>query len=322
MAPTEHTAHGNEAEGHRASGRADAANDNAELNAASRLNVGVISAGRVGSILGASLIRAGHRVVATSANSQASRARAKKYLPGAELMNVCEVARCAQLLLICVPDDAIEPLVKELVDSGSLAPGTLIVHTCGAHGIDILAPAARIGCLTMALHPAMTFTGRDEDLDRLAGVSFACTSDEQLRVIAEALVLEMSGEPQFVSEEHRPLYHAALAHGANHLSTLVTESLDLLRDAGITEPERLIAPLLSAALDNTLRHGEAALTGPVVRGDAGTVASHLEALEKTAPDAVEAYLALARRTADRAIAARQLSPEDAEQLLGVLARRR
>jgi predicted short-subunit dehydrogenase-like oxidoreductase (DUF2520 family) len=115
------------------------------------------------------------------------------------------------------------------------------------------------------------------------------------------------------------LYHAALAHGANHLVTLVNEALDRLRDAGVLRPEQVLAPLLQAALDNTLRHGDAALTGPIARGDAGTVAKHLATLADAAPESVATYRALARRTADRAIASGRLAATDAEPLLGVLA---
>src|SRR6185312_6492052 len=101
--------------------------------------------------------------------------------------------------------------------------------------------------------------------------------------IAQALVVEMGAEPVVVAEEARPLYHAALAHGANHLVTLVSQALDLLRAAGVEHPDRVLAPLLSAALDNALRSGDAALTGPVARGDAGTVAAHLEELDRVTP---------------------------------------
>jgi predicted short-subunit dehydrogenase-like oxidoreductase (DUF2520 family) len=165
----------------------------------------------------------------------------------------------------------------------------------------------------------MTFTGREEDLDRLRGVSFGVTADDEHRPVAEALVLEMGGEPTWVPEHARPLYHAALALGANHLVTLVNESLDLLRTAGISQPEQMIAPLLQAALDNALRHGDAALTGPVARGDAGTVRRHLSELVDHAPDSVAAYVAMARRTADRAIASGRLRRLDAGPLLDVLA---
>ena len=153
----------------------------------------------------------------------------------------------------------------------------------------------------------------------MSGACFGVTAPDQLRPIAEALVVEMGGDPQWVEEDKRVLYHAALAGGANHLSTLVNESVDLLRQCGVEEPERLLAPLLGAALDNALRSGDAALTGPVARGDAGTVAAHLQVLRESSPDAVGAYVALARLTADRALAAGLLRPEAAEALLDVLA---
>jgi predicted short-subunit dehydrogenase-like oxidoreductase (DUF2520 family) len=145
------------------------------------------------------------------------------------------------------------------------------------------------------------------------------TAPDVLRPAAEALVIEMGGEPVFIAEEHRDLYHAALAGAANHLVTLVAQAMDLLRAAGVAEPARLLAPLLSASLDNALRFGDAGLTGPVARGDAATVAAHVAALEAVAgTSAVAAYVALARLTADRALAAGILKPADAERLLDVL----
>jgi predicted short-subunit dehydrogenase-like oxidoreductase (DUF2520 family) len=128
----------------------------------------------------------------------------------------------------------------------------------------------------------------------------------------------MGGEPVFIAEEDRDLYHAALASGANHLVTLVAQSCDLLARAGVANPGRMLSPLLFAALDNALRLGDGALTGPVARGDASTVAAHLDALRRAAPETVAAYLALARLTADRALAAGSLNPADAQRLLGVL----
>jgi predicted short-subunit dehydrogenase-like oxidoreductase (DUF2520 family) len=122
-----------------------------------------------------------------------------------------------------------------------------------------------------------------------------------------------------IAEELRPLYHAALVVGSNHLVTLVTESMDLLRQAGVDYPAHVLGPLLGAALDNSLRYGDAALTGPVSRGDAGTVTKHLATLTTHSPAGVNAYVAMARRTADRAIGAGRLKAADAEPLLDVLA---
>ncbi|KOG86282.1 NADH-ubiquinone oxidoreductase, partial [Streptomyces varsoviensis] len=194
-----------------------------------------------------------------------------------------------------------------------------LVHTSGRFGTAVLDPARRAGALPLALHPAMTFTGTPVDVQRLAGCSFGVTAPDELRLAAEALVIEMGGEPEWVEEAARPLYHAALAIGANHLVTLVAQSLELLRAAGVEAPDRMLGPLLGAALDNALRSGDDALTGPVARGDAGTVAAHVAELRAHAPQSLAGYLAMARTTADRALAHGLLKPELAEDLLGVLA---
>ena len=284
-----------------------------------RLTVGVVGAGRVGTTLGAALVLAGHTVVAASGTSRPSVQRAERRLPGVPLRPADEVVAAADLVLLTVPDDALSRLVEGLAEVGAWRPGQLVVHVSGAHGIAVLEPATRAGALPLALHPAMTFTGRDEDLDRLLGVSFGVTAPDLLRPVAEVLVVEMGGEPVWIAEEFRPLYHAALVVGANHLVTVVTEAMDLLAKAGVERPGVMLGPLVGAALDNALRSGDAALTGPVVRGDAGTVALHLETLRDAAPESVAAYLAMARRTADRALAAGRLPAEAAETLLDVLA---
>ena len=285
-----------------------------------RLAVGVVGVGRVGAVLGAALDAVGHRVVAVAAVSEKSRARAEALLPGAAVMTPLDVASRVDLLLLSVPDDALSGLVEGLAATEPVRLGQLVVHTSGRYGAAVLAPMSNRGALPLALHPAMTFTGRQEDMSRLAGCSFGVTAPEPLRPIAEALVVEMGGEPQWIEEQRRPLYHAALATGANHLTTLVAESMDLLRQCGVTEPARLLGPLLSAALENTLRTGDAALTGPVARGDAGTVAAHVHELAQVSPEALAAYVAMARLTADRALSSGLLAPEAAESLLDVLAR--
>ena len=145
------------------------------------------------------------------------------------------------------------------------------------------------------------------------------TAPEPLRPVAEALVLEIGAEPVWIEESARPLYHAALAHGANHLVTLIAQSLQALRAAGVESPARVLGPLVSAALDNALRAGDAALTGPVARGDAGTVAEHLRQLQSLTPDIRPTYVALARATAERALASGRLKPHVAEPLLDILA---
>ncbi|MFF8986194.1 Rossmann-like and DUF2520 domain-containing protein [Streptomyces globisporus] len=284
-----------------------------------RLTVGVVGAGRVGPALAASLQLAGHRPVAVSGVSDASRRRAAALLPDVPLVEPAEVLARAELVLLTVPDDVLPSLVEGLVETGAVRPGQLLVHTSGRYGTRVLDSALRAGALPLALHPAMTFTGTAVDVQRLAGCSFGVTAPDELRLAAEALVIEMGGEPEWIAEEARPLYHAALALGANHLVTLVAQSMELLTKAGVAAPDRMLGPLLGAALDNALRSGDAALTGPVARGDAGTVAAHIGELRTHAPQAVAGYVAMARTTADRALAHGLLKAELAEDLLVVLA---
>jgi predicted short-subunit dehydrogenase-like oxidoreductase (DUF2520 family) len=270
-------------------------------------------------VLGAALARAGHHVEAVAAVSDASRRRAQRLLPDAAVLPPDEVAAAAELLLLAVPDDVLPALANGLGATEAVRPGALVVHTSGAHGVGVLAGLAERGAAPLALHPVMTFTGTELDLVRLAGVSFGVTAPDELRPAAEALVIEMGAEPVWIAEPLRPLYHAALAFGSNNLVTLVAQASDLLRQAGVDEPRRLLGPLLEAALDNALGSGDRALTGPVARGDAGTVSSHLRALSDTAPDAVPAYVELCRLTALRALAAGTLPADRAAALLDVLA---
>jgi predicted short-subunit dehydrogenase-like oxidoreductase (DUF2520 family) len=284
-----------------------------------RLRVGVIGTGRVGAVLGAALARAGHQVVAVSAVSEASVQRAARLLPGVPRKHPPAVLASADLVLLTVPDDALPGLVAGLAATGAPLEGRLLAHASGRYGTGVLDPATRLGALPLALHPVMTFAGRPDDLDRLSGICFGVTAPDQLRLVAEALVIEMGGEPVFIEEEKRGLYHAALASGANHLVTLVVQAAELLHRAGVPDPARMLTPLLGAALDNALRLGDAGLTGPVARADADTVANHIAALREESPEALRAYVALARLTADRALAAGILDPPAAQRLLDVLA---
>jgi predicted short-subunit dehydrogenase-like oxidoreductase (DUF2520 family) len=289
-----------------------------ELPHPAQLQVGVVGAGRAGTALAAALARAGHQVVAAYAVSQASLSRLSLVLPGVPIRQPEQVVTEAGLVLLTVPDDVLPGLVAGLAATGAPVEGRLLAHASGRHGLAVLEPAVRRGALPLAMHPVMTFTGRPDDVDRLAGVSFGVTAPDPLLPVAEALVVEMGGEPVIIDESRRGLYHAALANAANHLVTLVAQSGELLSSAGVPDPARMLGPLLYATLDNVLRLGDQALTGPVARADVDTVASHIAVLRAAAPGMLPAYLALARLTADRALAAGTLTPADAQRLLGVL----
>ncbi|WP_369803901.1 Rossmann-like and DUF2520 domain-containing protein [Mycobacterium sp. 1274761.0] len=281
-----------------------------------RLSVGIVSAGRVGTALGVALERAGHVVVACSAISRASRQRAERRLPDTTVLPVDEVAGRAELLLLAVPDAELASVVSGLAATDSVRPGTIVAHTSGANGVAVLSPLTEKGCMPLAIHPAMTFTGADEDIARLPDTCFGITAADDIGyAIAQSLVLEIGGEPFRVREDARTLYHAALAHASNHVVTVVLDAVEALRAAlsgqellgqelvgddpgGIAE--RVVGPLARASLVNALQRGQAALTGPVARGDAAAVGHHLDALAEVDSALAQAYRANSLRTAQRA----------------------
>ena len=273
-----------------------------------RLGIGVIGAGRVGSVLGAALRAEGHAITGAYAVSDASRERAEDLLPGVPLLDVPAIVERSEMLLLAVPDDQLGPLAAGIAATGLSPGGQLVVHTSGRYGTQVLDPLARAGSATLALHPAMTFTGTRADLSRLIGCPMAITGSPTFLPVAGALAVELGGEAVVLAEGDRPLYHASLAHAANHLVVLVDQAREALARLGIEDPGAYLRPLLEAALDESLRHGSRALTGPVMRGDAGTVTAHLDALDDLDAtgidgrrgDTSDTYRALARAALTRA----------------------
>lgn len=290
-----------------------------------RPRVGVIGAGRVGSVLAARLRHVGLDVVAVSARSDASRLRAATALPGVPVLDPVDVARAGDLLVLSVPDDELVRVTEELVAVEAITAGQVVVHTSGRHGLGALEAAARVGARVVALHPAMTFTGAPSDRladDARLDCVFGVTAGPDEVALAEELVDLLGGTVLHVAEQDRATYHAALAHGANHLVTLVAQSADLLRSidatGGAVDPAAVLRPLLEAALDNALRLGDAALTGPVARGDVTTVRAHTDALAAAPADTRESYLALARATARRVEADGRVDHDTSRQVQQVL----
>ncbi|GAA2632538.1 hypothetical protein GCM10009863_55710 [Streptomyces axinellae] len=275
----------------------------------------VIGGGRVGTALGATLAGAGHRVVCATGSSPASRRLIDERLPGTQVSTPLEAARAADLVLIAVPDDSLHTVVE------GLKPlpwhGKLVVHTSGRYGVQDLAPLAEAGAATAAIHPVMTFTGQRDDLDRIAGTPFGLTAPSALTATIRALIADFGGTP-FSLPEDRSLYHAAVVHAANHLVTLVSASMDMLRSTGVDDPGELLGPLTRAALDNTLRRGANALTGPIARGDSRVVAGHLDAVARHSAEDHHAYLAMARHTVHRAAATGGLTDSAAATIQNIL----
>ena len=286
------------------------------MTANNRLRVGVIGLGRVGSALARGLERAGHEVVAIHAISEASQSRAEKYFPAANICDSSSVVAQSDLVLLAVPDDELAALVQGIAEVHGFRTQQMVVHTSGRYGISVLAPAMLQGVHAMALHPAMTFIGSADDVERLQACPFAVTASDEALAMAQALVYELGGDPNIIAEVDRVRYHAALSHGANHLTTLISQSTAMLSDVGIENPATFITPLVFAATENVLQRGIAALTGPISRGDSETLRAHIAEL----PLGVErdTYVALAHATISYALQARRINDYQATQLKQVL----
>jgi predicted short-subunit dehydrogenase-like oxidoreductase (DUF2520 family) len=280
--------------------------------------IGVVGAGRVGAVLAAALRGAGHEIVAVAGESDASRLRIQTLLPDVDARKPSAVAREADILFLTVPDDVLGNVVAMLSAAGAIHAGQYVVHTSGRHGTGVLGPAAERGAHVAAMHPAMTFTGTGLDLPRVPGCVFGCTGDDGVRPVVEGLVCDLRARAVWVRDEQRVLYHAALAHGANHLVTLVGQATRLLAATGVENPSALLRPLLQASLDNTLAYGDAALTGPIVRGDLETVREHLRTLADSSPDALESYVVMGRATANVAVLDGRLPPRRAAAIVEAL----
>lgn len=279
--------------------------------------LGIVGSGRVARALAWRLCAAG-LPVRLHARSPEKAADALAMIAGAGVeADLVALIEWCDALALCVADDALPRLVETLVPAlGACTPARrLVFHVSGRSGADLLAPLRDAGARTAAIHPAMTFTGDPAlEAQRMAGARFAVTApDAATQAWAEALVALLGGVAVPVAEAQRSLYHAALCHAANHLVTLIAGAEKALAAAGVAEPRALMAPLVEAALGNSLAHGFAALSGPLLRGDAGTIAGHLDALRAASPSVLPAYRAMALATLDQLAERPAPGPRDAER---------
>jgi len=266
--------------------RSSAATDSLPSPPARPYDVVVLGAGRVGGSYARALERAGHTITAELHRGD----------------DPSPIA-LADVVVIAVPDDVLGEaagLVLRLARAGSV-----VVHTCGLAGIE---PLADVGPLVAAVHPAAPIASNDQSLD---GVVFGVTCPPALQDWVSAFVADLGGTCVFIGEHDRPLYHAALVMASNFPVALAGDAAEAVGDHGV------LVPLMRAMVDNIAALGpDAALTGPIARGDVGTVRAHLAAL----PDHLrDVYVACARRTLARARSARHITAGQAaaiEEALG------
>ncbi|MGZ3586822.1 MAG: Rossmann-like and DUF2520 domain-containing protein [Candidatus Limnocylindrales bacterium] len=281
--------------------------------------LGIVGAGRVGLVLGRAFSAAGWPVVAVASRDPARRERFRAAVPGARAYpEAAAVLDDVEIAFLTVPDDAIPAVVGGL----RLYAGQGLVHTSGLLPAAVLAPAMGAGTLAASFHPLIAFADPDQALQELAGATIALEGDEPLVALLGELAAAIGAHPVRLPAGAKSAYHAAAVMAAGAEVALLDAIAAVGRGAGLDEDAALAIylPLVRQTLDNAARLGiRGALTGPIVRGDLGTVRAHLDALERLAPDALPLYRAAAMREIELAIGAGWLDVARAAALRALLA---
>ena len=280
--------------------------------------IGFIGAGRTATALALGLAKAGYQVADVASRSHASaQALTQKLLGCKALTNPTDVIKECGVVFLTVPDDAIASLAGAL----PWRPGQGAIHCSGALSLDVLALARERGAVVGALHPLQTFATREASTYRLAGVTFAIEGEGSLGLWLEEVVRRMEGHSIHLLPQHRPLYHASAVMSCGYVATLLESACALWEAMGFSREEavKALLPLTRGTLDNVEAQGARdAATGPITRGDTGTVRRHLAALATSAPQVVPLYcqagLAMLALAQERA----SVSPEQAEAMKHLL----
>lgn len=253
----------------------------------------VVGPGRLGTVLAVTLQRAGIEVAAAAGGGEPARARFGRRFPGAHVSrHLDRIHSEVDLVLLCTPDDVLEQVVADLARSDLLRRGQRVVHVSGVLGLEALRPAELAGAATAACHPAQTVPDAEAEPDILTGAAWAVTTRSTHRGWAHELVRLTGGIPYDVADDRRALYHAGLVVGSNALGAVLAAARQLLLAAGIDRPDAFLVPLVAATTGNVADRGATAITGPVRRGDVGTVRRHLDAIGRDLPELAEVYRAL------------------------------
>lgn len=297
----------------------DHAHPHAHSGPGERPIVGIIGAGAVGTALGVALDRAGWPVGAVASRDPGRRERFRALVPGARAFAEANALLDeVELVVLAVPDD----VVASVAGSLRLYAGQAMVHTSGLLGAEVLLPAMAAGTQAGAFHPLVAFADLDRALEALHGATIAIEGDEELAAHLAEMAEAIGGVPVRVAPGSKAAYHAAAVLAAGGVVALLDTIREVAAIVGLDEAGALdiYLPLLEQTVANARALGvPAALTGPAVRGDAGTIAAHLAALGSGAPDALPVYRALLERSVRIATGRGALSPEAAERLRSALA---
>lgn len=254
--------------------------------------VAVIGAGRLGTSLGRALAERGLSITSLTCRRKESAAESRTIVgQGRALTDNAAAARSAEVIFLCLPDEVVPGAVRHLARSRVDWPAKTVFHTSGLLPSRVLEPLRKKGASVASFHPVQAFSSKRTGPAHFRGVSFGLEGDRKALALARVLVRRLGGRTLTITEDAKPLYHAALTFSSNFFVVLQNAAARLLKEAGI--PEKKAAGLLLPLLQGTLRNVKElntveALTGPLVRGDAASVGAHLEALGRW-PRYAEAY---------------------------------
>jgi len=276
--------------------------------------IGFIGAGKVGTALAVKLKGNGYPVVAVGSRNSSSAAKLAQSVAGCRAYDtIQEVADTAEIIFITTPDGAIAAVAAQL----NWRPGQMVVHCSGTESTDLLEPARRAGAEVGSFHPLQTFAGADQDLQNLTGITFAIEAEGSLDALLKDMAEALGGHGVSFRSQEKLLYHAAATMACNYLYTLVKLATDLWQVFGASVPEatQALLPLLRGTLNNLEQVGlPDCLTGPIARGDSGTVRKHLQIIETQAPKVLSTYRELGLQTIPLAIAKGGIDEEIAEKM--------
>ncbi len=241
----------------------------------------VLGIGRLGSALAYILPTIGYEVTAVTARGEATAAAFSMLTGISATFDNVDAATQGDIVLITVPDRSISAVLDELVAGQRLRRGQVLLHTCGALSGEVLAPARHFGVAVGSMHPLQSFADIETARQNLPGSAFAIDGDPEAIAAANRLVIDLGGRTLFVPPQERVLYHAAACMASNYLIVLLNMAERLMGRWTLEQQDALQAllPLVNGTLRNVSTRGTTeALTGPISRGDASTVAHHLKAL--------------------------------------------
>lgn len=283
--------------------------------------IAILGIGKVGTAIGFLLRSAGYTISAIAGRSPASINQGMAYTGGKPYTDFSEAASHADCIFITTSDDAIASVCEKITRGGSIKPGKKVIHMSGVGGLTLLEEARRSGAHIASIHPLQSFADVEGAIKNIPGSTFGITSDDEIKPWSVQVVKDLGGNPFFISDTDKPLYHAAACIASNYLTTLIHMVQAIYQSLGLDREDAMHAfwPLVKGTVRNIEVKGTVhALTGPIARGDMGTLKKHIEALHNKVPAFLRAYRVLGILTTEIGVEKNTISPQDAERMRKLL----